>query len=177
MKGYITLILILLGVVGLIAWAVVYSFSDPEIENQIETHAVIREFKSKQGSGRVSVFEYSVNEKTYDFWGYYNNSFVIGDKFKLKYEKDNPKKSIVILEKPIFLENEITDTIKGKIVDIQYFNKSSIDFEYEVDGLIYSRTQVLSEDFENLYPDLEIGKYCKVRFLIDNPQRSIIYLD
>ena len=177
MKGYITLILILGSIIGLIVWAIIYSYSDPDIEDKIETYAVIKEFKSKQGSGRVSVFEYTVNKKTYDFWGYYNNSLVIGDKFKLEYEKDKPKKSIAILDKPIFLESENTKILKGKIVDIQYFDKKSVDFEYEADGLIFSRTQVLPDDFENLYPDLEIGKYYKVRYLIADPQRSIIYIE
>lgn len=177
MKEYLTPTLIILGVVGLIAWAVIYSFSDPKIKDKGETYAEIKEFKSKAGSGRVSVFEYIVNDNTHDFWGYYNNSLVIGDKFKLVYEKDKPGKSLILLDNPIFLETEETRLTHGKIVDIQYFNKKSIDFEYEVDGLIYSRTQVLPEDFENLFPDLEIGKNYNVNYLIDNPRRSIIYLE
>jgi hypothetical protein len=177
MKGYIAPILILGSIIGLIVYAIIYSFSNPEIENKVETYAAIKEFKSKPGSGRVSVFEYTINDKKYDFWGYYNNSLEIGDKFKLVYEKNKPKKSIILLDKPIFLENEVTALIKGKVKDIQYFNKKSLDFEYEVDGLIYSRTQVLPEDFENLFPNLEIEKYFTVRYLNDNPRRSIIYIE
>lgn len=176
MKSYILPIVILLSVIGLIILAIIYSFSDPDIQNRKTTYALIKNFKSKAGSGRVSLFEYTVSNESFKQWGYYNDSYVVGELFETVFDSINPDKSQVMVDKPLFLETEKTSTTLGQITRIKDYKRYSVDFEYSVDGLIYSKTQVLPDNYEELYSDLKTKNIYQVKYLIDNPQRSIIDL-
>lgn len=169
--------LILGSVIALIIWAIVYSFSEPSINSAVETFAEVKEFKSKGGSGRNSVFEYSVNDKVFNFWGYYNNTIVIGDKFVLVYDSEKPEESKVILDRPIFLEKEKTITTNGKITRIKSYSKKAVYFEYVAAGGLYTRIQCLPDNYSTLYPTLLEGREYKIEYWHDNPQRAIIHLD
>ena len=176
MKSYILPILILISVVGLIIWAIIYSFLEPDIQNRKTTYAVIKDFKSKAGSGKVSVFEYIVNNETFEQWGYYNDSYLVGELFETDYDSINPDNFVVRVDKPLFFESEKTSTSLGKITRIKGYKRYSVDYEYQVDGLGYSKTQVLPDNYEKLYLDLKTGSIYQVTYLIDNPQRSLIDL-
>lgn len=177
MKWYMLTILILCVVIAIIIWAVVYSFSEPTINKAVETYAVVKEFKSKAGSGRNAVYEYSVNGEVFSFWGYYNNTLVIGDKFIVMYDCEKPKESKVVLDKPIFLENEKTINSKGKITRVKIYSKKAVYFEYVANGELYTRIQCLPNDFKVQYPALSEEKEYQIVYWADNPQRAIIYLD
>lgn len=177
MKWYMSTILILGSMVAIIVWAIIYSFSEPAINDPNETYAVVKEFKSQAGSGRIAVYEYVVEGKVYDYWGYYNNTLVIGDKFIIRYDNKRPKKSKVLLERPIFLNNEKTITTNGKITRIKKYSKKAVYFEYIANGKLYTRIQCLPNDYKNLYPSLVEGKEYQIDYWVDNPQRAIIYLD
>lgn len=177
MKWYMITFLILSSMIALIIWAIVYSFSEPSINSAIETFAEVKEFKSKGGSGKNSVFEYSVNGKIFNFWGYYNNTMVIGDKFVLVYDSEKPVESKVIHDKPIFLEKEKTITTVGIVTRIKSYGKKAVYFEYIADGGLYTRIQCLPDNYSTLYPTLSEGREYKIVYWQDNPQRAIIHLD
>lgn len=169
--------LILGSVIAVIIWAIVYSFSEPSINSAVESFTEIKEFKSKGGSGRNSVFEYYVNGKVYNFWGYYNNTLVIGDKFVLVYDSEKPNESKVIVDRPIFLDSEKTIKSTGKITRIKSYSKKAVYFEYIAGEGLYTRIQCLPDNYSTLYPTLLEGKEYKIEYWQDNPQRAIIHLD
>lgn len=163
--------------IALIIWAIVYSFSEPAISDGYSTYAVIKEFKSKPGSGRNSVFEYNVDGKTYDFWGYYNNTLIIGDKFIIECDDKKPEKSKIYIDKPLFLGNEKTIKTTGKITRVKNYSKKAVYFEYVANGGLYTRIQCLPDNYKKLYSDITEGGEYLVEYWSKNPQRAIIYLD
>ena len=121
---------------------------------------------------------------------YYGSSFatqVYGEKFLLYYDNDDTTEIDIHYDKPVFTKGETKDTkfstakivsknfgIIGKMTS-QY--TSFINFSYTVNGINYERIQYVPIDFEEKYPNLEIGQEYQIRYLVENPQRSIIYFD
>lgn len=177
MKSYLLTILLLIIMMTIIIFAILISVSQNQVKNGLETYAEISDFKSVQGSGRRSVFTYNVGGINYRTWGYYNYTLIRGDKFAVKYEEGNPKNGTVLLDRPIFLENEQTTETVGVIVRLILFFNRELYFEYAVNGAIYTRIQKIPKDHKSLYPNLSVGQKFKVEYWNENPRRAIINLD
>jgi len=177
MKSYVMLILILVVMISIIIFALVISFSPSQIKNGIETYAEISDFKSVSSSGRRSVFTYKVDGLNYNLWGYYNNTLVRGDKFIIKYKESKPTNATILLDRPVFLENEQTTETVGEIVRLILFLNRELYFEYAVNGVIYTRIQKVPKDYKSLYPKLSVGQKFRVIYWNENPRRAIIKLN
>jgi hypothetical protein len=168
----IILILLLLFIILIIK----ISFTDPKIKDGKYTFAVITKFKLKAGSGENSVFTYSVNNKKYSFWGFYNKTLIIGDKFQLLYDKTNPNKSIIFPEKPIFLKDEKIKSYFATVIRIKKYRKKQVHFKYYINNKEYTRIQYLPDSF-SIKSDSILNRKYRIIYWSENPQRSIIFLD
>jgi len=137
----------------------------------------------------LSLVLFKVNEKKYKAYlnraAHFGN--ILGEKFLVVYEKEDPNKNIVLEHAPVFLKHEKYQESIGAVIRIfnPVFNNSKnifktnyyIDFKYQVNGKIYKRTQGLPNNYEKKYGKIEAGQKYIVRYWIKNPNRAIIYLD
>lgn len=188
MRDYFTLILIMATVIGFIVWVFIYTTTPSEIKNEGFTVGVITQFKSAgKTSGMDAIVEYIVNGVKYEVRttssAYEAN--VHGERFEVKYDKNNPAKSVVLTNKPVFLESESTGIEKGKITRLYRFawgggkdaTNYAVEFEYIINGEKYKKSQELHPDYKEKYPELTKGKHYEVRYWVDNPERAIIHFD
>lgn len=143
---------------------------------------------SKSG-GSVADFEFFVHGKKYmahyDCLSYAFN--VIGEKFKIVYEKNDPTIREVISYYPIIAKEELNQfiTTEGKIVSlgrtfslsVAYNAKYNILFTYFVNGNKYYRIMNLPKNYKKKYPHFNEGNAYKVKYWALNPNRAIIYLN
>ena len=163
--------------ISIIIFALLISFSADQTNNRIETYAEISEFKSVKSSGRRSVFTYIVDDQKFNQWGYYNNTLIKGDKFVVKVDLRNPGKANILLDRPIFLDNEETTQTYGVITRLLLRFNREVYFEYTVNGAIYTRIQRVPKDWKKKYSHLTVGQKYKVEYWNENPRRAIIELD
>ena len=154
----------------------IYTMRLMEIDNSNYTIGEIERFDFHV-NGTEAYITYEVDEQQYHHWcsksRYKIN--VIGEKFMIAYDSKDPSKSNIERHRPIFLQNEKTEYIEGKVVEF-YFNQ--IRFTYEVNGQTYKKSQhFLKQDFNKYKSLISIGDVCLIRYWIENPKRSIIYLD
>lgn len=110
---------------------------------------------------------------------------IIGEKYKVVYEKGDPSKNIVLLQEPIFLKGEQVIKTKGVIKRIYKFNWSSndylsnhgLEFKYVVGDETFKKAQSLPRDYKARYPDLKEGDTCNIAYWTSNCERAIIYLE
>jgi hypothetical protein len=130
-------------------------------------------------------FEYYVSDKKYNIektpLKYKYN--VIGEKFVLRYDKDNPEEAEIVSYKPLFLKEEKTNYVKGNILRLyNKFNligssKYAIDCEYIINGTTFIKSQDLPPNYKDIYPQLKEGDKYIVEYWLQNPKRAIIHLD
>jgi hypothetical protein len=158
-------------IVSLINISFFYSFKKPVIKQPIKTYASIVQFKNV---GADAVYQYIVNDKSYQFWGYSNPSLVLGDRFEMIYDKSNPKKNKLLAHRPIFTKDEQTSIIRGRVTKIVRINKEMY-FQYVVNGFLYTRIQKIERPKK--WNDLvfKLGNEYKVEYWVENPRRAIIH--
>ena len=99
---------------------------------------------------------------------------MIGEKYYVDYERDNPEVNEVLRNNPIFLNSELTGTTVGKIAIVRESFFPLITYEYKVVDKNYRR----SYPFPNFIKEkIEVGQKYEVTYWIKNPQRSRIELD
>jgi hypothetical protein len=103
-------------------------------------------------------------------------TYVLGDKFVLLYDSLKPSKYSLITKSPLFLQNENTRKVTGKVVEV-----SSVDckfkYSYELDSGVYNHTRYQQLDYKKKYSDVKVGNEYLVEYWVDNPLRAIIYPD
>lgn len=99
---------------------------------------------------------------------------VVGEKFAMTYERNNPKRHKVYLDKPLFLDGEKTLTATGEVTMLW---GSVIEFKYIADGSKERKAQQLPQNFRDIYPLIRKRDKFEVEFWYDNIRRSIIHLD
>jgi hypothetical protein len=189
MKYYIILVLILFVLIGGIVWIFIQD-TPPTIEKPQYTVGAISSLKQGQrSSGLDALITYFVDGENYEsrIVSTANSVNVVGEKFTVVYEEENPRKSIVI-SLPVFSNNELefVKETKGVItVGVHKYNFTenefvmthAIEFEYIINGKKYTKSQSLPKDYKKKYPSLKEGdKYC-VKYWIKNFERVIINLD
>lgn len=187
MKGYLPLILIMLVVVGGIIWIFIKD-SPSSIANPKYTIGTIASLKQGQrATGLDAVVVFQVNGRSYEtpIGSSKYEANVVGEKFKVVYEKKDPSKNRVLTYEPVFAESESTNESEGRVTRIYRYSWSSdeyspnhgVEFEYEVDGERFTKAQSLPKDYKEQYPSLKEGSIYEVEYWNQNPERAIIHLD
>lgn len=129
--------------------------------------------KGRKRSAKV-FFQY----KKHNYFTLISDYYVIGEKFIVEYEQDNPKANYVRLDKPVFLKGEDTSLTVGYLnaYNTNCF-KSLSCYTYYVDGNKYKKFFTPLENSDLKYPNAKEGYNYMVKYWNINPQRSIIVLD
>src|SRR5690606_3765452 len=109
-----------------------------------------------------------------------NYGLQIGDKFRIKYDPNNPEDYTIYTHKPVF---STADTVFDQKILITtgelervYSHRPVVLFSYEVQGEKYERNQDLPPNFRDTFPDLKEGNTYRVVYLSEEPKRAIILL-
>lgn len=151
--------------------------------NWKETYATL--YRYGYGRGAVSMIFYWVDRQRYEVNGSFSvQGKVIGDKYLIKYNPDNPKQIKEYTWNVGFLKTEKTVETVGIINSISSTNliferdkDMQIVFTYTVNGKEYQRSQDLQPDYKEKFPNLSKGQKYKVLYWVENPQRAVLYLD
>lgn len=182
-------LLFLIGLIILIIVIVYLSIKQAEVNINQPEYTVCEIVPKEEGDKRVwfdAKFQYFVAGEKYSFLKTPNEDKfnVIGEKYVLEYDAENPEEHRVISYKPLFLKEEKTSFVKGNIRRVFKFKKFTrngsiyaITFEYTVNERTYKKTQDLPPNYKELYPALKKGNQYKVEYWIKNPERSIIHLN
>lgn len=137
------------------------------------TYGEIVSFSSSGGaSGSNARIRYCVGDCYYSSIDM-TNGMVIGEKFAVEYEATNPEKSIVHKSQPLFLDDEKTEKSIGYISDVGLVGNGWVRFKYSVNNVPFWHFQNFKKT--NLQP--QIGERYMIKYWLDDPRRSIIYLD
>ena len=174
MLPFIILLLIILAIIKIILH---YHNLSPLV-NLKKTPATIIGYESAGGKGgTLAKFEFNYNKKEY-FTTSGADNYVVGEKFLVKFDSIHPWKNQIMLDSPIFLENEKTGVAVGyldRLINIKFFKR--ITFIYYIDGKKYEHSYEPGKDIENRYPKFKKGKKYLVKYWLDNPERAIIQPD
>ncbi len=98
----------------------------------------------------------------------------LGEAFITLYNPNNIEEFLIQEWNPAFFKNEETKKTICKVIRI---SRSSVSFEYIIDGKKYEKCQVLPSNYKNKYPTLNKGQNYEVEYWVENPLRSIMHLD
>lgn len=183
MKGYLPLILIMGAVLSGIIWIFILTNDSPEINNPKYTIGeIVRFTQGTKSSGLGAVIQYVVDEIEYEttIGSFADKANVIGEKYKVKYDSQNPEKRVVLTESPVFLDDELTRTTKGKITKFSltsHKGRTGFIFKYKISNKDFIKAQTIQSNYKEQYPDLKEGNSYEVEYWEQNPERAIIYLD
>jgi hypothetical protein len=128
-----------------------------------------------------SSFQFYDRNKTYDYPGESMTWAPIGEKFLLKYDplvpEGNYEYKCLEVWHPVFLPGEVTNYTVGTVVNAvkKYI---LFDYMYIVDGEKYVRSQYITNaDKVRTCPQVAKGARFLVEYLVEDPERAIIYLD
>lgn len=124
--------------------------------------------------GINSVIEFYVNGKTFKVEGSQINGEIIGEKYEVFYEKNEPSIAKANMMNPVFESNENKNKTKALITMVFKLGTPNVRFEYSINGVKYERWQECDLD---KYKDVESGQYYEIEYWVENPQRAIIYLN
>jgi hypothetical protein len=188
MKGYIPLILIVAFIATGFALIIIYADSPPEIDNTKYTSGTIVNFKQAQKSaGLNAVVEFKVNGVIYNTYipSLKYKSNVIGEKYKVVFDSEEPQKNIVLVYDPVLDSLEGVGECEGNITRIyrfswnkgEYSTNYGMEFSYVVSGIEFKKAQSMPKGFKDNYPSIKEGGVCRVRYWTQNPERSIVLLN
>lgn len=112
--------------------------------------------------------------------------FVLNARYRMQYDKDNPKEIKVDSWEPVFEPGEETSFFIGKIDRVLqksiFTPEPTVEYSYTVyddnaDSLKIETWCTLPKDYKTLYPDLAKGKLYNVQIWNENPYRVILRLD
>lgn len=133
----------------------------------------------KKGRKSSGYFEYFVNGVKFSTRKklIFPNTFVVGEKYEVKYLINNPNKCAVNLKKPIF-DKSIFKKKESSSFSIITKDKEEnfvrIKFFYKVNGVEYKRIQLF--DYKGFRKYISEDKI-KIAYSERNPQVSYIYLN
>lgn len=180
MKGYLILGVLLVFIVWMF-WKAIEAGKTPKIEHPSYTVGTLIKIE-RRAKGSNSILQYNVNNQIYVVTAGHcaNKLNIIGEKYKIKYDKLEPSKGIVLEEQPVFLKDEKTLVIQGKVKRISLVSqkgKKELIFTFEINDTQFSRSQSIEKDYKEQYPDLKEGRSYEVEYWEQNPERAIIHLD
>lgn len=101
--------------------------------------------------------------------------YSIGDRFIAHVDKNDSSNFVLQHWEPFFYESEERGAVNGKVL-INSSIVGGVKFEYEVDGKVYKRYQVINKKLFPEFFNIKRGEIRPVEYLIENPQRAIIHL-
>lgn len=169
--------ILLIGFIGTICSIGYHFYSIIPRHNIESTIGVLTKYDSGgANNGHYGVLKFKVNDSIF-FSNAVTYDYVLGDKFVIDYEKNNPEINKVREDKPVFLNNEITGITICEIKRYNTFFFNELWFFYWVNGVKYERDYDAPINSDELYPNLKKGNLYKVKYWKENPQRSIILLN
>ncbi len=140
-----------------------------------EVIGVVTKYEFGGKGSRHSVLSFQLNTKVYESNSW--SSLVLGEKFIIEYEENNPSVNSTRLDKPVFLKEEKIDTVIGKVTKYKRWFSDRISFYYYVNNEIYEQEYKVSENSKEKYPNLKEDNLYKVIYWKDDPRRSIVLFD
>ncbi|MEI7977667.1 MAG: hypothetical protein WCI53_02380 [Bacteroidota bacterium] len=156
------------GVFYFIAQIGVY-YDKKEVEKIKENECIVEGIIIKTGSmkGSYVVAEYYIEGNRYQKReSSYSDDIVIGEKFKIRYDRTDPSSSRIIYEEPFFKTSDKTSITSGRIIQVDSY---TFRFEYTIKGIEYKKFQH--------YPkgkNFKEGATYTVEYLIDKPQIAVL---
>jgi|GEM_PF-7051348 len=182
------LFIIVISFSGCAAWKTFWADDPPVLipQNRLrKTVATYVNYVWRFTERNYSLFEYEVNGVLYRF---HSNKygFVPGEKFMLQYDELDPGNNEessnmeLLYSQPVFLTGERTAYTWGELLRTGEYN-NVLSYTYRIDGVDkdYHRTLYLPDgDIVKNHPQLlEPGAKFVVEYWLDNPKRSILYID
>jgi hypothetical protein len=104
------------------------------------------------------------------------------EKYKLSFNTKDPSEIEICYSCPVFLAEEHVISTVGSLKKIRNarwpFDKEyTALFRYTIQGVEFEREQILPDDFELLYPDLQEGRIYEVVVWTKQVQRAILQAD
>ncbi|WP_207424306.1 hypothetical protein [Desertivirga brevis] len=161
---------------GMVVYALITQHKT--IDNPRYTVGTCIDYEGRGSKGsRSARFEYYVKGKRYIEEGGSPSYFIVGDKFILCYDFEEPEVADVMEMKPVFIKGEetgksvgyITHYTGGKLFDVQ------VTFKYAVGQYLYERSMTFPEDYR--FKGIEKGNLYEVTYWKNDPRRSIINLE
>ena len=143
----------------------------------------ITTYGSVTGISKNLFIEYEVNGRFYKqrFYKGYYGMVSDGEKYELKYNPINASEIEICYSCPIFLPNENTKKMTGKITHVKWIGggdyKYIIQYCYTVSGKHIVKSQGLPINYKELYPKLAKGQSYYIDVWVDNVYRAVLYLD
>ena len=175
--NFLTTLLNLLRFIGVcfVGFLIFYSIfklgevNSKKFESKIDSDSLITDgvvIKTGNMKGSYAVVKYFVNGKAYlKQEGSYADDVAVGQRFKVKCYRSDPKLSLVLFSLPFF---NLSDSVKSVYGEIIQMNHRTIRFKYSVEGVEYKKFQRL-----NGQSKYSIGQIGKVGYLISNPSNAI----
>jgi hypothetical protein len=126
--------------------------------------------------GSSGVYRYKVDGSSFFLHDAKFTELIIGEKFLIKYDKNEPKKAKIFFDKPMFTENEITETTIGVIKGLSgkwVLSSASVTYVYMLNGIEYERWQFYNWENSNI----KLEDKFEVKYLLSNPRRAIMCFD
>jgi hypothetical protein len=163
--------------VSSISYAIYLHYSKVPKNNVLKTIGIVTGRTKNHRGPKSSIVEFSyknirISTKSSD-------GYVIGEKFIVEFEKDNPNINEVKEDYPIFLpeEEDEVDITVGYLESINLKFENLIYFFYFVDGKKYEQFYKPIDNIYEIYPNLKEGKKYRVKYWKLNPERSIMLFD
>ena len=176
MKAYFLMIAIFSGA-ALLMYKAISESIPKEIENKNYAVGEIVDFATGKRGG--SIFSFEVEGKFYNsesgkVVGRLNK---IGEKYIIEYDSLNPATSKVLGYYPVFLQNEITEKIKGEVTGVSLFGQrgvKEIRYKYLAKGKTYKRSQLIEKERIELVGEIREGFQLDIEYSVRQPFRSLI---
>ena len=160
---------------------IILSLFSCAVKRQKETVATYlgHDINGVYGRGGTDTWEFTIDGKTYrdDAW----NGYIVGAKYIMVYDSLKPiKNNKIILERPVFIKEEKTDTTIGVITKKSSFASHKtfmgISYKYQVKGTAYEWWEWKKCDIgDSILP--KAGDKYVVEYWTGNPKRSIVHFD
>lgn len=125
--------------------------------------------------GMYCSFNYIVNDSTYVYFVKNPSRYwVVGEKYQLKYDIENPGNAYLSLYTPVFLPNEKTQKTVGTIKSL--FGENCL-FSYSGPTGSIERIQLVNKSVLDRISQIREGTQFEVEYDPTNPERAIIYFD
>ncbi len=169
------LLIMVLSVIGF-GYAVYYSFFSTPDFNAVGKNTVVTLVKiipDKNGVKGDYTFNCNGEIRTVGgggvIWG-----AICGDKYEALYDSSNCRHVKILFYRPVFSDTEIVGVTTGEIYQVgpPFIFKPFVKFKYSVGERMYERFQNLEK-----YPEVKKGAKFPVKYWVENPKRSIIYIE
>jgi hypothetical protein len=174
-KEMVLLLIIVLSVIGF-GYAVYYSFFSTPDFNAVGKNTVVTLVNiMPDKNGVKGDYTFNCNGDIRTAGGHVISRAICGDKYEALYDSSNCRHVKILFERPVFSDTEIVGVTTGEIYEVApFFLDLYVKFKYSVGERMYERLQYLED---KKYPEVKKGAKFPVKYWVENPKRSIIYIE